>query len=88
MFEWRSVTFFLYYVLLLVSLVLSCLTDQLPLFSRAVSTLVSLLLLLRRLQTLNMVIIASDGQEFFKSDHRHQDHGGSFNRAGLLTLVE
>lgn len=36
-FEWRNLTFYLYYALLLVSLVLSCLTDQLPLFSRAVS---------------------------------------------------
>lgn len=50
-------TFFLYYLLLLVSLVLSCFTDQLPLFSRAVSTSVSPLLLQSRLETLNMVIM-------------------------------
>uniref|UniRef100_A0A8C6UR78 Multidrug resistance-associated protein 1 n=1 Tax=Neogobius melanostomus TaxID=47308 RepID=A0A8C6UR78_9GOBI len=33
---WRYTTFFIYYILLLVALVLSCLSDQLPLFSQAV----------------------------------------------------
>ncbi|MED6290494.1 Multidrug resistance-associated protein 1, partial [Characodon lateralis] len=33
---WRYTTFYIYYAFLLVALVLSCLTDQLPLFSQAV----------------------------------------------------
>uniref|UniRef100_A0A3B3ZZD4 ABC transmembrane type-1 domain-containing protein n=1 Tax=Periophthalmus magnuspinnatus TaxID=409849 RepID=A0A3B3ZZD4_9GOBI len=33
---WRYTTFFIYYILLLVALVLSCLSDQPPLFSQAV----------------------------------------------------
>ncbi|XP_031726932.1 multidrug resistance-associated protein 1 [Anarrhichthys ocellatus] len=33
---WRFTTFYIYYALLLVSLFLSCLTDQLPLFSEAI----------------------------------------------------
>ncbi|XP_067333226.1 multidrug resistance-associated protein 1 isoform X2 [Channa argus] len=32
---WRYTTFYMYYALLLVALILSCLTDQLPLFSQA-----------------------------------------------------
>uniref|UniRef100_A0AAQ4PFJ7 Multidrug resistance-associated protein 1 n=1 Tax=Gasterosteus aculeatus aculeatus TaxID=481459 RepID=A0AAQ4PFJ7_GASAC len=39
---WRYTTFYTYYALLLVSLCLSCLTDQLPLFSEAVKDSVRL----------------------------------------------
>lgn len=39
---WRYTTFYIYYALLLVALFLSCLSDQLPLFSPAVKDPVSL----------------------------------------------
>ncbi|MEQ2159785.1 hypothetical protein GOODEAATRI_026851, partial [Goodea atripinnis] len=39
---WRYTTFYIYYAFLLVALVLSCLTDQLPLFSQAVKDSVRL----------------------------------------------
>lgn len=41
-FTWRNTTFYIYYGLLPVALLLSCLTDQPPLFCATVKTLVSL----------------------------------------------
>lgn len=39
---WRYTTFYVYYALLLVAVILSCLTDQPPLFSQAVKDKVRL----------------------------------------------
>lgn len=42
-FTWRHTTFYIYYGLVLVALILSCLTDQPPLFCAAIKNTVSLL---------------------------------------------
>uniref|UniRef100_A0A8C3AG31 Multidrug resistance-associated protein 1 n=1 Tax=Cyclopterus lumpus TaxID=8103 RepID=A0A8C3AG31_CYCLU len=53
---WRYTTFYIYYALLLASLLLSCLTDQPPLFSEAIKDSVRILLICTPLVSTRMMV--------------------------------
>lgn len=88
-FTWRNTTFYIYYGLLLVALLLSCLTDQPPLFCATVKTLVSppkvIIVLFLFFPYIPILVYSAGTQLIYRGKEKFQVFLVSFNR--FLTVV-